>query len=47
MKKFEELGLDDSLMDLIIAFQADPTEAAYLDSVRFGMKFFVECVMNG
>ena len=45
--KFEELGLDDGLMDLINAFQSDSTGAAYLDGVRFGMRFFMECVMNG
>lgn len=47
LEKFEELGLEDSLMDLINAFQSDSTEAAYLDGVRFGMKFFMECMMNG
>ena len=46
LKKFDELGLDDNLMDLINAFQSDSTEEAYLDGVRFGMRFFIECVMN-
>ena len=44
--RFEELGLDDRLMDLINAFQVDSIEAAYLDGVRFGMKFLMECVMQ-
>ena len=47
LEKFEELGLDDNLMDLINAFQSDSTGAAYLDGVRFGMRFVLECVMNG
>ena len=47
LQKFEEIGLDDNLMDLINAFQSDSTEAAYLDGMRFGMRFFMECVMNG
>ena len=46
LQKFEELELDDNLMDLINAFQSDSTEEAYLDGVRFGMRFFIECVMN-
>ncbi len=45
-EKFDELGVDGNLMDLINAFQSDSTGAAYLDGVRFGMRFFLECVMN-
>ena len=47
LQKFDELGVDDNLLDLINAFQSDSTEAAYLDGVRFGMRFFLESVMNG
>ena len=39
LQKFDELGVDDNLMDLINAFQSDSTGAAYLDGVRFGMRF--------
>ena len=33
LQKFDELGVDDNLMDLINAFQSDSTEAAYLDKL--------------
>ena len=39
--------LAQPIADLINAFQSDSTEAAYLDGVRFGMRFFLECVING
>ena len=46
LQKFDELGVDDKLMDLINAFQSNSVTEAYLDGVRFGMKFFMECLMN-
>lgn len=47
LEELEELGLDDGLMDRISVFQGDSVEEAYLDGVRFGMKFILECLMNG
>ena len=46
VKKFEELGVQDELLDMINAFQSDSSEAAFLDGMRFGMRFFMECIMN-
>ena len=45
-QKFEELGIKDDMMDPASAFQSDSTEAAFLDGMGFGMKFFMECMMN-
>ena len=46
LQKFDELGVDDELMDMINAFQSESAEAAYLDGMRFGMKFILECLIN-
>lgn len=47
LPKFIEMGLSDEVLDLINEYQTASIEAAYLDGMRFGMKFFMECVMNG
>lgn len=45
LQKFDELGIDDKLMDLINAYQSDSTKEAFFDGFKFGMRFFMECMM--
>ena len=45
-QKIQELEVGAELMNEINAFQRDSVEEAFLDGVRFGMKFLMECMLN-